>query len=116
MGTEKSRGTKMWSVSGDVVRPGVYEVELGAPFSDILDGCCGGMKNGKKLKAVIPGGSSAPIVTAEEAYAMTLDYESIASKGSMLGSGGMIILDESRDLVQVLRNLAEFYADESCSQ
>jgi NADH-quinone oxidoreductase subunit F len=116
MGTEKSKGTKMWSVSGDVSRPGVYELELGAPFSALLNDCCGGIRNGKKLKAVIPGGSSAPIVTAEEAMSMTLDYESIASKGSMLGSGGMIILDESRDLVQVLKNLAEFYADESCGQ
>lgn len=116
MGTEKSKGTKLWSVSGDVSRPGVYELELGAPFSALIEDCCGGMRGGKKLKAVIPGGSSAPILTAQEAYAMTLDYESIASKGSMLGSGGMIILDETRDLVQVLKNLAEFYADESCGQ
>ncbi len=116
MGTPKSSGTKMWSVSGDVNRPGVYEVECGKPFRVLLEECCGGMKNGKKLKAVIPGGSSAPILTAEEAMNMTLDYESIASFGSMLGSGGMIILDESRDLVQVLKNLAEFYHDESCGQ
>jgi NADH-quinone oxidoreductase subunit F len=74
------------------------------------------MKSGKRLKAVIPGGSSAPILTAEEAMSCTLDYESIASKGSMLGSGGMMILDESRDLVQVLKNLAEFYHEESCGQ
>jgi len=116
MGTAKSSGTKMWSVSGDVNRPGVYEVECGKPFRVLLEECCGGMKNGKKLKAVIPGGSSAPILTAEEAMNMTLDYESIASFGSMLGSGGMIILDETRDLVQVLKNLAEFYHDESCGQ
>ncbi len=116
MGTEKSKGTKLWSVSGDVNRPGVYELECGAPFSALLNDCCGGVRDGKKLKAVIPGGSSAPIVTAEEAATMTLDYESVASKGSMLGSGGMIILDESRDLVEVLKNLAEFYADESCGQ
>lgn len=116
MGTEKSTGTKMWSVSGDVVRPGVYELECGAPFKTLLEDCCGGMKSGRKLKAIIPGGSSAPILTAEEAYDMTLDYESIASKGSMLGSGGMIVLDETRDLVQVLKNLAEFYHDESCGQ
>lgn len=116
MGTEKSKGTKLWSVSGDVNRPGVYELELGAPFSALLEDCCGGVKGGKKLKAVIPGGSSAPILTAEEAYSMTLDYESIAAKGSMLGSGGMIVLDETRDVVPVLHNLAEFYADESCGQ
>lgn len=116
MGTAKSSGTKMWSVSGDVNRPGVYEVECGKPFRVLLEECCGGMKNGKRLKAVIPGGSSAPILTAEEAMNMTLDYESIASFGSMLGSGGMIILDETRDLVQVLKNLAEFYHDESCGQ
>lgn len=116
MGTEKSKGTKLWSVSGDVKRPGVYELECGAPFKKLLEDCCGGMKEGRRLKAVIPGGSSAPIMTAEEALSCTLDYESIASKGSMLGSGGMIILDETRDLVQVLKNLAEFYADESCGQ
>ncbi len=115
-GTEKSKGTKLWSVSGDVNTPGVYELESGVPFSVLLNDCCGGMRNGKKLKAVIPGGSSAPILTAEEAFSMTLDYESVASKGSMLGSGGMIILDETRDLVEVLKNLAEFYADESCGQ
>lgn len=115
-GTEKSRGTKMWSVSGDVERPGVYELELGAPFTALLNDCCGGMKNGRKLKAMIPGGSSAPIMTAEESMNCKLDYESIAAKGSMLGSGGMIILDETRDLVQVLKNLAEFYHDESCGQ
>jgi NADH-quinone oxidoreductase subunit F len=116
IGTEKSKGTKLWSVSGDIARPGVYELELGAPFSALLNDCCGGVKGGKKLKAVIPGGSSAPILTAGEAYTMTLDYESIAAKGSMLGSGGMIVLDETRDVVQVLKNLSEFYADESCGQ
>lgn len=115
-GTEKSKGTKLWSVSGDVARPGVYEVECGAPFKTLFEDCCGGMRGGKKLKAVIPGGSSAPILTPEEAMSMTLDYESIAAKGSMLGSGGMMILDESRDLVEVLKNLSEFYHDESCGQ
>jgi NADH-quinone oxidoreductase subunit F len=115
IGTDKSTGTKLWSVSGDVARPGVYEIELGAPFQTLLD-CCGGMRDGRKLKAVIPGGSSAPILTAKESMEMTLDYESIASKGSMLGSGGMIVLDETRDLVQVLKNLSEFYHDESCGQ
>jgi NADH-quinone oxidoreductase subunit F len=116
LGTPKSTGTKLWSVSGDVNRPGVYEVENGMPFKTFLEDICGGMRGGKKLKAMIPGGSSAPIMTAEEAMACTLDYESIASFGSMLGSGGMIVLDETRDLVQVLRNLAEFYHDESCGQ
>ncbi len=116
LGTEKSKGTKMWSVSGDVNRPGVYELECGTPFSVLLNDCCGGMRGGKKLKAIIPGGSSAPIMTADEAFSCTLDYESIASKGSMLGSGGMIVLDETRDVVPVLKNLAEFYADESCGQ
>lgn len=116
-GTEKSTGTKIWSVSGDIERPGVYEVECGMPFKIFLEDICGGMKNGKKLKAVIPGGSSAPILTAVEAMEkMTLDYESIAGLGSMLGSGGMMILDETRNLVEVLLNLAEFYHDESCGQ
>lgn len=116
MGTEKSKGTKLWSISGDVARPGVYEVECGATFRTLFEDCAGGMRGGKKLKAVIPGGSSAPILTAEEAFSMTLDYESIAAKGSMLGSGGMMILDETRDLVEVLKNLSEFYHDESCGQ
>lgn len=116
LGTPKSTGTKMWSVSGDVVRPGVYEVENGTPFPVLLNDICGGIRGGRSLKAIIPGGSSAPIMTAEEAMSCTLDYESIASKGSMLGSGGMIVLDDSRDLVQVLKNLAEFYHDESCGQ
>lgn len=114
-GTPKSTGTKMFSVSGDVNRPGVYEIECGKSLRTLLD-ACGGIKGGRKLKAVIPGGSSAPIVTAKECEDMTLDYESIASKGSMLGSGGMIFLDETRDVVQVLKNLAEFYHDESCGQ
>jgi len=116
IGTPKSTGTKMWSVSGDVNRTGVFEVENGMPFKDFLEKVCGGMKGGRKLKALIPGGSSAPIMTAEEAMSCTLDYESIASKGSMLGSGGMIVLDDSRDLVQVLKNLSEFYREESCGQ
>ncbi len=115
-GTPKSTGTKMWSVSGDVNRPGVYEVDCGLPMKTLIDEICGGIRGGKKLKAVIPGGSSAPIMTADEAMKATLDYESIAACGSMLGSGGMIVLDESRDLVQVLKNLAEFYHDESCGQ
>lgn len=114
-GTEKSTGTKMWSVSGDVERPGVYELECGAPFADILK-AAGGMKNGRKLKGVIPGGSSAPIMTAEESMSATLDYESIAERGSMLGSGGMIILDDTRNVVEVLKNLAHFYHHESCGQ
>jgi len=116
LGTAKSTGTKLWSVSGDVNRPGVYEVENGISFRVFLEDILGGMKGGKKLKAMIPGGSSAPIMTAEEAMKCTLDYESIASFGSMLGSGGMIVLDETRDLVQVLKNLSEFYHDESCGQ
>ncbi len=116
MGTPKSTGTKMWSVSGDVKRPGVYEVECGLPMMTLINECCGGMRDGQTLKAVIPGGSSAPILTAEEASNCTLDYEAIAAKGSMLGSGGMIVLDDSRDLVLVLKNLAEFYHDESCGQ
>lgn len=116
IGTEKSTGTKMWSVSGDVNRTGVFEVENGMRFADFLEKCCGGMRDGKKLKAVIPGGSSAPVITAAEAMEMTLDYEDIAAKGSMLGSGGMIILDETRDMIQVLKNLAEFYHHESCGQ
>ncbi len=108
--------SKRKNANAELLNKSIDELELGVPFRVLLEDCCGGMKNGKKLKAVIPGGSSAPIVTADEAFSMTLDYESVASKGSMLGSGGMMILDETRDLVQVLKNLAEFYSDESCGQ
>lgn len=115
-GTEKSPGTKLFSVSGHVKKPGCYEVPLGYPIKDFLEKECGGIGGTGRLKAVIPGGSSVPVLTAAEALETNLDYESIAAKGSMLGSGGMIVLDDSVDMVWALKNLARFYAHESCGQ
>ena len=115
-GTEKSPGTKLFSVSGHVKKPGNYEVPLGYPLKKLIEEDCGGMRNGKALKAVIPGGSSVPILTAKEAQEATLDYEDLAAKGSMLGSGGVIVMDEGTCMVKSLANLAHFYAHESCGQ
>jgi NADH-quinone oxidoreductase subunit F len=115
-GTPKSPGTKLFCVSGPVNKPGVYELPLGTSFRDLLEKSCGGMKEGKKLKAVIPGGSSVPVLTADEIRAVKLDYESLAAAGSMLGSGGVIIIDESQCMVKLLGVLARFYHHESCGQ
>ena len=116
MGTEKSKGTKLWSVSGHVEKPGVYEVEMGYPFDKFLQEYCGGVRKGRKLKALIPGGSSAYVMTARETEGMLLDYESIAQKGSMLGSGGMIVFDETACMVKSISVIIDFYAHESCGQ
>ncbi len=116
IGTPKSTGTKLFCVSGPVNKPGVYELPLGLTFKDLLEKSCGGMKKGKRLKAVIPGGSSTPVLTAEEAWAVKLDYESLAMAGSMLGSGAVIVIDESQCMVKLLQVLARFYHHESCGQ
>jgi len=116
LGTEKSAGTKLWSVSGHVERPGVYELEMGTPLPVLLEDLCGGVRGGKKLKAVIPGGSSVPVMTAEEAMGARLDYESLQAAGSLLGSGGMIVMDEDTCMVWALAILEKFYAHESCGQ
>jgi NADH-quinone oxidoreductase subunit F len=116
IGTEKSPGTRLFAVSGHVKKPGIYEVEMGTPMKELIYDICGGIKNDKNLKAVIPGGSSSPILTAEEAMGATMDYESIASLKSMLGSGAVIILSEEADLVETTYRLAEFYSHESCGQ
>ncbi|HXG65184.1 MAG TPA: NADH-quinone oxidoreductase subunit NuoF, partial [Blastocatellia bacterium] len=102
IGTEKSKGTKLFSVSGHVNKPGVYEVDLGYPLMDFLNNECGGIPNGRKLKAVIPGGSSVPVLTAAECEGVLLDYESLLKAGSMLGSGGMIVFDETVSMPQAL--------------
>ncbi|MDR2337746.1 MAG: NADH-quinone oxidoreductase subunit NuoF [Deltaproteobacteria bacterium] len=116
IGTAKSTGTKLISVSGNVSQPGVYEVELGYPVLDFIQNECRGIANGKKLKAVIPGGSSVAVLRADELNNLKLDYESLLAAGSMLGSGGMIVLDETIDMVEVCANLQNFYAYESCGQ
>lgn len=115
-GTEKSAGTKLFSVSGDVVKPGTYEVPLAYPLMDLINNECGGMKPGRKLKAVIPGGSSAPVITAEEAQKATMDYECLAGMGTMLGSGAVIIMDDTRCMVDILDVIMHFYHHESCGQ
>ena len=116
IGTEKSKGTKLFSVSGHVAKPGVYEVDLGYPLLDFINNEAGGVSNGRKLKAVIPGGSSVPVMTAAECEGVLLDYESLLKAGSMLGSGGMIVLDETTSMPETLSVIADFYAHESCGQ
>ncbi len=115
-GTEKSAGTKLFSLSGNVMTPGNYEVPLGYPLIDLISKEGGGMKPGRKLKAVIPGGSSAPVLTAEEVMKANLDYESLAGLGTMLGSGAVIVIDDSQCMVDMLGVLTHFYAHESCGQ
>ncbi|MFG6413444.1 NADH-quinone oxidoreductase subunit NuoF [Roseateles sp. DC23W] len=115
IGKPNNGGTKLFSVSGDVERPGNYEIPLGTPFSTLLE-LAGGVRKGRKLKAVIPGGSSAPVLTAEVMMNCTMDYDSIAKAGSMLGSGAVIVIDDSRCMVQSLLRLSYFYAHESCGQ
>jgi NADH-quinone oxidoreductase subunit F len=115
MGTEKSPGPKILSVSGHVERPGNYEIPLGLPFKDLLE-MAGGVRGGKKLKAVVPGGSSAKILTAEEAMKVNMDFDSLGAAGSMLGSGGVIVMDEDTCMVDALWNLLRFYHHESCGQ
>jgi NADH-quinone oxidoreductase subunit F len=116
MGTEKSKGTKLFSVSGHISKPGVYEVEMGYPFKKFLEEDCGGVPNGKKLKGVIPGGGSMPVLKPEEIEKVNLDYESVQAAGSLLGSGGVIVMDETTCMVRAAWNIARFYAHESCGQ
>ena len=114
-GKPNNGGTKIYSVSGDVQLPGNYEVPMGTPFSTLLE-MAGGVREGRKLKAVIPGGSSSPILPATIMMACTMDYDSIAKAGSMLGSGAVIVLDDSRCMVKSLQRLSYFYMHESCGQ
>lgn len=115
-GTEKSPGTKLFSLSGDVKNPGNYEVALGYPLRDLINNEGGGLKPGRSLKAVIPGGTSAPVLTAEEAMKATMDYECLAGMGTMLGSGAITIIDDSRCMVDLLGVILHFYHHESCGQ
>jgi NADH-quinone oxidoreductase subunit F len=115
-GKPNNGGTKIFSVSGDVERPGNYEVPMGTPFAKLLE-LAGGVRGGRKLKAVIPGGSSSPVVPAELMMKLTMDYDSIAKEGgSMLGSGAVIVMDETRCMVKALARLSYFYSHESCGQ
>ncbi len=115
-GTEKSPGTKLFCVSGHVNKPGNYELPLGFPLMELIEDVCGGVRDGNALKAVIPGGSSVPIMTAEECSACSLDYEGVVECGSMLGCASVIVMDETADIVKQVRRMAYFYAHESCGQ
>jgi NADH-quinone oxidoreductase subunit F len=116
LSSPKSTGTKLISVCGHVQKPGNYEITLGFPLKDLIYDLCGGMRPGRTLKAVIPGGSSVPIQTAAEAEATLLDYEGCVAGGTMLGSAGCIVMDDSTDMVYQVMRLAAFYAHESCAQ
>jgi NADH-quinone oxidoreductase subunit F len=114
-GKPNNGGTKIFSISGDVEMPGNYEIPMGTPFAKLLE-LAGGMRGGRKLKAVIPGGSSMPVLTGEVMLATDMDYDSIAKAGSMLGSGAVIVMDETRCMVKSLLRLSYFYMHESCGQ
>ena len=113
LGTPKNGGTRLYSISGHVNRPGIYELPLGFPLRRLIEEVAGGVRDGKKLKAVIPGGSSCPLLSADE-IDIPMDYDSVAKAGSMLGSGGTVIMDENTCMVDVARRIMHFYAHESC--
>jgi NADH-quinone oxidoreductase subunit F len=115
LGKPNNGGPKLFSVSGHVNKPGNYEVPLGTPFAELLE-MAGGVRNGHKLKAVIPGGSSAPVLPADVMMDCTMDFDSIAKAGSMLGSGAVIVMDETVCMVRALERLSYFYFEESCGQ
>ena len=115
LGVQNSGGSKIFSVSGHVQKPGNFEVSMGIPFADLL-ALAGGMKNGAKLKAVIPGGTSMPVLPAEIMMKTNMDYDSLMKAGSMLGSGGVIVMDESTCMVKALARISKFYMHESCGQ
>jgi NADH-quinone oxidoreductase subunit F len=114
-GTEKSTGTKLFNMSGHLVRRGNFELPLGFPLKDLIYDVCGGIRDGRKLKAVIPGGSSVPILHADE-IDIALDYESVARAGSMLGTASVIVMDDRTNIVKQVRRMVDFYAHESCGQ
>ncbi len=115
LGKPNNGGTKIFSISGDVEKPGNYEVPLGTPFATLME-LAGGMRGGKKIKAVIPGGSSAPVIRGDVMMDTDLDYDAIAKAGSMLGSGAVIVMDDTRCMVKSLLRLSYFYFEESCGQ
>ena len=115
MGKPNNGGTKLFCVSGHVNKPGNFEIPLGTPFAELLE-MAGGVRDGHELKAVIPGGSSTPVLPADVAMQMDMDYDSIAKAGSMLGAGSVIVMDETTCMVRALARLSHFYYEESCGQ
>ncbi len=115
IGVERNSGTRLFGVSGHVKKRGVYELPMGTPIRELLFDHCGGMRNGRKLKAIVPGGSSVPVLTADQVD-VPLDFDSIAKAGSMLGSAGVIVMDESTCMVKAALRISKFYAEESCGQ
>jgi len=115
IGGPKNTGTKIYGLCGDINKPGLYEIPLGITARDLIEKYGGGVPNGRKVKAISPGGSSAPLLTADE-LDITLDFDSLAEAGSMLGTAGVTVMDESACMVRVAQNLAHFYRDESCGQ
>jgi NADH-quinone oxidoreductase subunit F len=115
LGVKGSGGTAIFSVSGHVERPGNYELPLGIPFKDLLE-IAGGVRNGRSLKAVIPGGSSVPVVPAEKMLDVTMDFDALKAAGSSLGTGAMVVMDETTCMVRMLRRISRFYYAESCGQ
>jgi NADH-quinone oxidoreductase subunit F len=115
LGVANSGGTKCYSVSGHVNKPGNFEIPMGTPFKDLLE-LAGGIRHGRKLKAVIPGGSSVPVLPGEKMLAANMDYDSIKQAGSMLGSGAVVIMDDTTCMVKMLCRISQFYAAESCGQ
>jgi NADH-quinone oxidoreductase subunit F len=115
LGIPNSGGVKLFSVSGHVSKPGNFEISMGMPFAELLE-MAGGVRNGNKLKAVIPGGSSVPVVPGDIMMQANMDYDSIVGAGSMLGSGAVIVMDETTDMVEALRRISRFYFSESCGQ
>lgn len=115
MGVEGSGGEKLFSVSGHLNKPGNYEVPMGIPFPELIE-MAGGIRNGNQLKAVIPGGSSVPVLKGDVMMELTMDYDSIQKAGSFLGSGAVIVMDETTDMVKVLQRISRFYFSESCGQ
>ena len=113
LGSPKNGGTRLFCVSGHVNKPGIYELPMGFPLRKIIEDVAGGMRNGRKLKAIIPGGSSCPLLTADE-IDINMDYDSVAKAGSMLGSGGLVVIDEDTCMVDLARRIMHFYAHESC--
>ncbi len=113
LGTPKNGGTRLLCVAGHIKKPGIYEIPLGMNMKEFIYGMAGGITGGKKLKAVIPGGSSCPLLTADE-IDIPMDYDAVAKAGSMLGSGGMVVMDEDTCMVDMARRIMHFYAHESC--